>query len=279
MTSFSADWLALRERYDARARNPVVLDAVIASAKGRLSMRIVDLAAGIGSTLRALAPRLPARQVWRLVDNNRELLTHAGKLARSAAFAIEACALDLNCALPDALNGPVDLVTAFALLDLVSETWLTRLVGEIVRRSIPIYATLSYDGRAEINPPDPLDAAILAAVNRHQCTDKGFGPALGPRAADAAIAHLRSMGYSLVDGGSDWVLGADDREMQMKIFASWASAACGTSRLSHDDAVGWLARRRDAVIAGCSSIRVGHVDFFATPKRACSSARRAEPVV
>jgi hypothetical protein len=267
MTSFSADWLALREPYDARARNPVVLDAVVASAKGCLAMRIVDLAAGIGSTPRALAPRLAARQVWRLVDNNLELLTHASKLTRSGAFAIEACALDLNCGLQDALNGPIDLITAFALLDLVSESWLARLVGEIVRRSIPIYATLSYDGRADISPADPLDAAVFAAVNTHQRTDKGFGPALGPAAAYAAIAQLESMDYFLVHGASDWVLGPDDREMQMKIFASWASAACGTGRLSHSDMVGWLAHRRDAVIAGCSSIRVGHVDFFATPVR------------
>ncbi|MFZ0072293.1 MAG: hypothetical protein WAK85_13570, partial [Xanthobacteraceae bacterium] len=208
-----------------------------------------------------------ARQVWRLVDNNLELLTHASKLTRSGAFAIEACALDLNCGLQDALNGPIDLITAFALLDLVSESWLARLVGEIVRRSIPIYATLSYDGRADISPADPLDAAVFAAVNTHQRTDKGFGPALGPAAAYAAIAQLESMDYFLVHGASDWVLGPDDREMQMKIFASWASAACGTGRLSHSDMVGWLARRRAAVIAGCSSIRVGHLDFFATPVR------------
>ncbi|MGB8485887.1 MAG: hypothetical protein WCD67_06430, partial [Xanthobacteraceae bacterium] len=86
-------------------------------------------------------------------------------------------------------------------------------------------------------------------------------------AAYAAIAQLESMDYFLVHGASDWVLGPDDREMQMKIFASWASAACGTGRLSHSDMVGWMARRRAAVIAGCSSIRVGHVDFFATPVR------------
>jgi hypothetical protein len=268
MTSFSAEWLALREPYDARSRNTTILDAVVASAEGCLAMRIVDLAAGIGATLRALAPRLSARQVWRLVDNNPELLTHARKLTRSGPFAIEARALDLNCGLEDALNGPIDLVTAFALLDLVSETWLAGLVGEIVRRSIPIYATLSYDGRAAISPADPFDAAIVAAVNRHQTTDKGFGPALGPAAAAAAIAQLQSMDYSVVRGASDWVLGPDDRELQMKIFANWASAACGSAGLSHADMVGWLARRRDAVIAGCSSVRIGHVDFFATPGRA-----------
>jgi SAM-dependent methyltransferase len=268
MTSFSAEWLALREPYDARARNPAILDAVVASAEGCLAMRIVDLAAGMGATLRALAPRLSAHQVWRLVDNNPELLAHARKLTRSGAFAIEACALDLNCGLKDALNGPLDLVTAFALIDLVSETWLAGLVSEIVRRSIPIYATLSYDGRAVIGPADPLDAAIVAAVNRHQTTDKGFGPALGPAAADAAIAQLQSMDYSVMRGTSDWVLGPDDRELQMTIFANWANAASGSAGLSHADMVGWLARRRDAIMAGCSSVCIGHVDFFATPVRA-----------
>jgi hypothetical protein len=34
---------------------------------------------------------------------------------------------------------------------------------------------------------------------------------------------------------------------------------------SQSDTAGWLTRRRDAVIAGCSSIRVGHIDFLATP--------------
>src|SRR5262245_47210331 len=121
MSSFSAEWLVLREPYDGRARNPVVLNAVVASAKDCLSMRVVDLGSGIGSPLLALAPRLAARQVWRLVDNDLEMLAHARKRTRSIAFAIEACALDLNCSLKDAFIGPIDLVTAFALLDLVSE--------------------------------------------------------------------------------------------------------------------------------------------------------------
>ena len=57
MTGFSADWLALREPYDIGARNPHVLDAVVASLAGNNQVRIVDLACGTGSTVRALAPR------------------------------------------------------------------------------------------------------------------------------------------------------------------------------------------------------------------------------
>ncbi|HMJ42180.1 MAG TPA: SAM-dependent methyltransferase, partial [Pseudolabrys sp.] len=81
MTGFAADWLALREPYDIRARNPQVLDAVVASFAGNNAVRIVDLACGTGSTLRALAPRFPRGQNWRLADNDLSLLARASGTA------------------------------------------------------------------------------------------------------------------------------------------------------------------------------------------------------
>jgi hypothetical protein len=266
MSSFSADWLVLREPYDARARNPAVLAAVSASVEKCSLIRVVDLASGLGSMLRALAPRLPSPQVWRFVDNNSELLGFARRMMMpSAGLVVELCGLDLSHDLEDALDGTFDLVTASALLDLVSEGWLERLLSEIIRRRLPFYTTLIYDGRAEVEPADLLDAAIIAAANTHQRTDKGFGFALGPTAARTAIARLESLQYSVVTGASDWFIGPNDREIQMKIFAIWGSAGRIIGGVSHSDMVGWLARRRDAVIAGCSSIRIGHIDFFATP--------------
>ena len=266
MSSFGADWLVLREPYDARARNPAVLAAVAASVERDDLITVVDLASGLGSMLRALAPRLAGFQKWRLVDKNSELLAFARRMMTpSAALAVELCGLDLSQNLEDALDGPIDLVTASALLDLVSERWLYRLLFEIAGRGLPFYATFTYDGRANIEPVDPFDAAIIAAANTHQRTDKGFGPALGPTAVPAAIARLECMQYSVVTGASDWVIGPDDREIQMKVFAIWASAGRVIGGFSHSDMAGWLTRRRDAVIAGCSSIRVGHNDFFATP--------------
>ena len=65
MSGFSAEWLALREPYDLRARNPAVLDAVAAFLKPRPSVRVVDLACGTGSTLRALSPHLPPGRTGR----------------------------------------------------------------------------------------------------------------------------------------------------------------------------------------------------------------------
>jgi len=265
MTGFSADWLTLREPYDMRARNPKVLDAAAASLEALSSVRVVDLACGTGSTLRALGPLLPAQQSWKLIDNDLGLLARAKATPLAKHVTVTAIPLDLNRDLEAALDGPVDLVATSALLDLVSETWLDRLAVEIAARSIPLYAALSYDGRIGFTPSDPLDAAITAAVNAHQRTDKGFGPALGPAAAAFAIARFEALGYSVVHGASDWAMEPDDRDMQTEILAGWASAAHDMGALSLADITAWHTRRRDAVAAGCSSLRVGHVDFFATP--------------
>lgn len=262
MSGFPADWLARREPYDMRARNPAVLGAVATSLKDISALRIVDLACGTGSMLRVLAPRFPGKQNWRLVDNDLGLLARAIASAPHAGVTANAVPVDLSLDLEAALDGPLDVIVASALLDLVSDVWFERLAVEIAARSLPFYAALSYDGRIEIGPADPFDAAIIAAVNTHQRTDKGFGPALGPMAASIAIARFKSLGYSVVHGLSDWTLGSDDRDFQLDVLAGWAGAAC-EMKTSRADTIGWLSRRRDFVAAGRSSIRVGHVDFWA----------------
>ncbi len=238
------------------ARNPTVLDAVAASLEPLSSVRVVDLACGTGSTLRALSPHLPALQNWKLIDNDLGLLARAKATPLTKHATVTVIPLDLNRDLEAALDGPVDLVATSALLD---------LAVEIAARSIPLYAALSYDGRIGFTPPDPLDAAIIAAVNAHQRTDKGFGPALGPAAAAFAIARFEALGYSVVHGASDWAMGPDDLDIQIEILAGWASAAHDIGALTLAETTAWLTRRHDAVAAGCSSLQVGHVDFFATP--------------
>ena len=265
MTRFSADWLTLREPFDMRARNPSILGAVAASLAKYPSVRIVDLACGTGSTMRALSARLPPRQYWKLVDNDLGLLARATATNHPDDVVINAVPLDLNRDLEAALDGPVDLVTTSALLDLVSGPWLERLAVEIAARAIPFYAALSYDGTVDLAPRDPLDATVIAAINAHQRTDKGFGPALGPAAADAAITRFQSLGYSLKQGRSDWVIGPQDQDLQNEILAGWAHAARAIDALTLSDTAAWLTRRRDLVSGGRSSLRVGHVDVFATP--------------
>jgi len=265
MSRFTAEWLSLRERHDLAARNTGVLDAVTASVKSRPSVRVLDLACGSGSTVRALHGRLPARQHWRLVDNDPDLLAIARSGNHGKDVALNTVQLDLAHGLDAALEGEIDLITISALLDLVSRTWLDRLLHEVRIRELPVYAALTYDGRADLSPGDPFDAAIVSAVNAHQRTDKGFGPALGPSAADVSIAGFEAHGYSVVRGESDWVIGPDDLAMQTALLEGWASAAREMGTLSGGDISGWLARRKTALGQRLSSIRVGHVDFFAFP--------------
>jgi len=225
VTGFSAEWLALREPYDLRARNPAVVGALVDSFPDVFSMRVVDLACGIGSTLRALSPHLPPNQNWRLVDNDLGLLARAAALACPPDLAVLARAIDLARDLELALDGPTDLIATSALLDLVSATWIDRLAVEVATRRLPVYAALSYDGRTELAPAEKLDEAVIAAVNAHQRTDKGFGPALGPEAATAAVSAFRRVGYAVQEGRSDWILQPADREIQLQLFAGLAVAA------------------------------------------------------
>ena len=44
MSEFSVAWLTLRESYDRRARNPVVLDAVASLLTSKSPARVIDLA-------------------------------------------------------------------------------------------------------------------------------------------------------------------------------------------------------------------------------------------
>jgi hypothetical protein len=261
--SFSAQWLALREAYDQAARNGAVLDAVRMAFAGCPAVRIADLGCGTGSTMRAVAPLLPPRQDWRLLDNDAALL-EAAHDAAPAMCEVTTVQVDLAADLGRALAADSDLVTMSALLDLVSSEWLDRLVAMLAISARPLYAALTYDGRVDLMPACRDDDAVIAAVNRHQLTDKGFGPALGPQAAATALDRLRHQGFAIQHGRSDWSFGPGDRDIQLEMLSGWAGAAVemGVGSALLDD---WLAERRAHVAAARSQMRVGHLDFFAAP--------------
>jgi SAM-dependent methyltransferase len=265
VSGFSADWLTLREPYDLRARNAAVLNSVADAFKGKSKLHIIDFGCGTGSTLRALAPRLNAAQDWRLIDYDRTLLARAVDSAAALNVRGSAITADLDRELETVLQVSADLLTTSALLDLVSDEWLERLANCVSARGIPVYAALSYDGRIEISPAHRADEAIVDAVNQHQRSDKGFGPALGPLAAASAISKFMQRGFSVVQGPADWIASSEDGAFQSAIVQGWGAAAHETGALAHQDIEDWLAFRQEEIAAGHASLRVGHIEFFAVP--------------
>jgi hypothetical protein len=265
MSGFTKYWFALREPYDVRARNSEVLGKVEEAVAQRASISIVDLGCGVGATLRALSSHLPKKQNWCLVDNDPAALKCAKAIVGASGVKVRTMLLDLVDDLQAALDGPIDIVTTSALLDLVSGEWLEQLVLRTTGRHLPVYAALTYDGRVALKPIDLHDAAVIAAVNRHQLSDKGFGPALGPNASTWAIGRFQAAGYDVMHGKSDWTFGPTDQEIQLEIFAAWADAARETGAVPIANLDLWLRVRRDAVAEGRSQLRIGHVDFFARP--------------
>src|SRR5262249_22081689 len=185
-------------------------------------------------------------------------------LARAAAgrkmpgIAVTRIPVDLRRDLEAALDGPINFVTASALLDLVSAEWLERLVTAVAPRRLPFYGALNYDCPRVLDSVAPLDAAVIAGVNEHQQADKGFGPALGPRAAEAAIASFEAAGYTVEHGRSDWQLLPRDHDIQRDMLAGWAGAAREIGAVSLPDAAAWLARPPRLLPAARAPGPVGH---------------------
>jgi hypothetical protein len=265
MSRFAADWLSLRETFDTRARNADVVQAVAETFKGMPSLIATDLACGTGATRRALSSHLPMPQHWRLYDNDLSLLARAAAPPAPAGCTIKTIPVDLVHDLEATLDGAPDLIATSALLDLVSEEWLERLTTECAARNLPLYAALTYTGEIRLDPVDRLDAAVVATVNRHQSTDKGFGPALGAEAAAALTALCKALGFAVVEGPSDWILTPEDREMQSAMLTQWAQTAQSIGDIGATDIAGWFQRRREFVAKGVSVMRVGHRDVFARP--------------
>jgi hypothetical protein len=262
---FSPEWLALREAADRRARSLRLTRRVAEIVSAVLPLRILDLATGTGANLRYLAGRLPPDQQWLLVDHDPALLAHLaerGLAAETPHRRVEIRQADLETLDSHLFDGR-SLVTASALLDLVSERWLQALAERCHAARATVLFALTYDGRIEWSPEEPGDLLVLELVNRHQQRDKGFGPAAGPAATDIASRRFAELGYRVEREPSDWMLTEGEQDLQRQLVQGWGSAASATAPERLDDVSDWMKRRVAHVDANRSRMRVGHQDLAA----------------
>jgi len=289
VSAFAADWLRLREPFDAAARNADLarrFGAVVAREPGG-PRRIVDLGAGSGANFRALAPLVGGHQDWLLVDNDPLLLAaQAGEIGRwsreagwscgsiddvmlieagGARWRVRAQRVDLAVSVENVDLTGCDGVTTSAFLDLASGEWLDRLCALLARHAAPLLATLTVEGRREWHPALPGDARVQDAFLRHQARDKGLGPALGGRAASRLAQGLTARGYEVTTAASDWRIGAEHRDMLLEMVSGTVAAASEAEPAASALFAKWSAERHAHVRAGALTLEMGHLDLLALP--------------
>lgn len=257
MSAFEADWLALREPHDHAARSSDLAET-FACALGP-EPQVVDLGCGTGSNLRYLSSKLGVGQHWRCIDHDQNLLARAAETAPEVNVQFERCDLARELSSLTLRSGTGTTTSAF--LDLTSTAWLDQLVAWC--RDAPILAALTFDGRIEWQPPMVEDETIRRHFVAHQRTDKGFGPALGPDAADYLAERLRAKGGRVTLRTSDWHLGSGDRVLLAEMVGGVADAVRAISSGAAVDR--WVEARKRQIDTGTLQLTVGHVDLLALP--------------
>ncbi len=293
MTGFSDEWLCLREPLDVASRSrklaAIAAQSVRPTESRKLGIHVVDLGAGTGANLRYLAPLLGGSQDWLLADRDPSLLDSLGDrmrtwadlsgarvfegegqlIVRSTRFEchIRCVEVDLAAELDRLVLPKRCLVTASALLDLVSEDWLTRLAHRSIEAGASVWFTLSYDGRINCNPAEPEDRNVRELFNRHQLGNKGFGPALGPSASRRAAEIFEDSGYRTRSEASDWRVKRAHQALQRALLDDWFDAATEIDPDRTSELQKWRERRLVHIEGGRSELIVGHADMIGWPNQ------------
>lgn len=218
---------------------------------------------------RWLAPLLPGRQHWILHDRDADLLAlAAADVPRPAADGtvvdVETRLSDITLLGRDDLAG-ASLITASALLDLLTGEELAALVQACAGAGCPVLFTLSVTGRVHLAPADQLDARVAAAFNAHQRRLTPRGRLLGPDAVAAAVEGFRALGTEVVVRPSPWRLGAAETGLAVEWLTGWVGAACEQEPALAADADLYRRRRLREAEADRLAVTVDHADLLVLP--------------
>ena len=265
----SEGWLALREAADAAARSPELVETLRPHLPDEGVAVIHDLGCGTGSMARWLAVQLEGPQHWVMVDRHPDLLAVAAtsapdRAADGAPVTVETRLRDLTLLAPEDLAGST-LLTASALLDMMTRAELDRFVALCARAGCPALVLLSVTGQVDLEPRDPFDDRVADAFNAHQRRVVDGRPLLGTGAVGAAVEGFERLGAEVLVRPSPWRLGPGERDLQAQWFTGWLGAACEQDAGLTVEAGPYARRRLGEAAAGGLSVTVHHQDLLVLP--------------
>nr|WP_281366059.1 class I SAM-dependent methyltransferase [Janibacter cremeus] len=232
-------------------------------------MVIHDLGCGTGSMARWLAPQLPGNQRWIGYERDEDLLNRAA--AAPPPVSLDGLTVTTETRLRDITHLPTEdldgasLITASALLDMMTREELERMVASIAAAGCPALITLSVIGQVDLAPAHPLDDQIAVAFNAHQRRDTGHGPLAGPDAVYVAAHALRLAGYTLHLTPSPWRLDSSDTALLKAWLKGWVDAACEQDPSLRADASEYRGRRIQQIGSRELTAMIHHRELLALP--------------
>jgi hypothetical protein len=269
-TRVSRGWLALREPADAAARTPELVEHLGRRLSAAGNRVIHDLGGGTGAMGRWLASRLPGPQHWVVHDRDPDLLQVAiadppGPAADGAAVTVAAKRSDITRLQPSDL-ADATLITASALLDLLTEDELAALIAVCAGAACPILLTLSVLGHVDLTPADPLDQRVAAAFDAHQRRATERGCLLGPDAVAHAVKGFERRGAEVLVRPSPWRLGALEAGLTAEWLTGWVAAAREQQVALTAQTDAYARRRLAQAAAGELAVTVDHADLLVLPR-------------
>ena len=215
---------------------------------------------------RWLAPQLPGPQHWVLHDRDPHLLDEAAvdlvAAADGAPVTVETRCGDITALTSEDFAGAA-LVTASALLDLLTAAEVERIATACVGAGCPALLTLSVTGQVELTPSDPLDRTIQDAFNDHQRREVAGRHLIGPDAVAATVAAFSGLGVTTVVRPSPWRLGPTDTELLAEWFTGWVDAAVEQRPELTGPVQEYTHRRRSEISGGRLRVVLHHLDLLA----------------
>ena len=210
---------------------------------------------------------LPGPQHWILYDQDPDLLARAASgrpvtAADGTPVTVRTRQADLT-RLTAADLGGADLVTASALLDMLTAEELEHLVATCAEADCPALFLISVTGTVRLTPADPLDAEVAAAFNAHQRRTRDGRRLLGPDAPDACVAAFARHGVTVRTRPSPWRLGPEQAALAAQWFTGWLDAAREQCPELTERTREYARRRRAEAEGGRLAVVVEHTDLLA----------------